>query len=178
MSVYDSDLSLDFSPGSLQAAGIRAGNDEDHRPISSQNLMQFRSWVHDTLISPRNGHLNIPQGAVDFSFWSLVIHPDERRAAVTLHWILSEESMRILNFAIGLTRGAGLYQPPVEANNLNSLINFLGVFAHANVRIQAPLQKLRNLIRLENVPVDPSVEPLPPALDDIGPIDPQTPFMP
>lgn len=59
----------------------------DHQ-VQTRNLLPFDFSLHDNLVSPDTGHINIPIERT-VSFFSLIIYEKAHKAAVTLHWSLS-----------------------------------------------------------------------------------------
>jgi hypothetical protein len=88
--------------------------------VKNQVLSPFASYAHGGRISPANGHLGIPQGATNITFWSLVIHKPSHRAAVTLHWLLGEDQRSHLEQAVLNT-----YNGNPGQNNLFSVREYL-----------------------------------------------------
>jgi hypothetical protein len=60
--------------------------------VKVNQLVTFPISIHDGLISGDVGHLNLEAKHLNASFWSLVISPRQKRAAVTLHWLLDQAS--------------------------------------------------------------------------------------
>jgi hypothetical protein len=59
--------------------------------VAINQIQLFDVFLHDQLVSPNTGHLNTqstPEGSQ--SFFSLAVFGEQRRAAVTLHWLLTE----------------------------------------------------------------------------------------
>ena len=77
------------APPEYQKTVFQGIYDSDH-PIDDQvrsgELHPFAMSLHDGRVSPDTGHLNVTGVTGSFAFYSLVVF--ERRAAVTLHWIL------------------------------------------------------------------------------------------
>lgn len=75
----------------------------DHQ-VSSKNLLSFNFSVHEDArptgsgISPNTAQLKFDEFASEFSsFWSLVVNVKERKAVVTLHWIITDNWGTIIN---------------------------------------------------------------------------------
>jgi hypothetical protein len=109
--------------------------------VKSNQLLPFRVSLHDGLVSPDTGHLNvmsIPEKS--FSFYSLAFYPEKNRAAVTLHWILTNTDRDQLVDALVKTQNG------LIPNHLDSLMHELdvpgGSFYNTNL-----LNKLKELTR-------------------------------
>lgn len=97
------------SPSDLQGrVALRLFNSDymiDNQVVSDR-LTHFGVVLHDGLVSPDTGHLNILATPHEsFSFYSLAVFEEQRRAAVTLHWMLTrpdrEELVNILRAVEG-----------------------------------------------------------------------------
>lgn len=114
-----------------------ADHNIDHHVVSNQ-LHPFQVILHDGLVSPNTGHiafLGVPAGS--FSFYSIAVFEEQRRAAVTLHWILSQVDLDGLSQHLRQVAAAG--------NHLQVLIDALN--ADGNFQGTPMLQKLINLAR-------------------------------
>ena len=87
---------------------VQLGIFEPDHPIGDQvqvdRLQTFEVSLHDGRVSPNTGHLNLeqtPEGS--FSFYSLAFFQEQKRAAVTLHWILTQEDRETLTRLIAET---------------------------------------------------------------------------
>lgn len=87
------------------------------RDIKTGRLTRFSFTIHADTLSPVQPELAIraPGGGELLSFWSLALFPAEKRAAVTLHLILSAAEN-------GIITGAAATLPTLEdfANHLNA----------------------------------------------------------
>ncbi|MGY3805281.1 hypothetical protein ACWNT8_14550 [Pigmentibacter ruber] len=60
--------------------------------IQEDKLIPFNVNLHDNLISPDNAHMGLANAPnINFAFYSLVIDTIEKRAIVTLHWLIKPE---------------------------------------------------------------------------------------
>jgi hypothetical protein len=69
------------------------------KDIKSEKMTSWNFSVHDGTLSPQQPELNIT-GSMPISFWSLVVDPVDKKAAVTLHWLLFEEEKDAITNAI------------------------------------------------------------------------------
>lgn len=99
-------LNVAGSPTQYQANVEMAIHDSDINiddQVVTDQLRSFGVHLHDYLVSPNTGHLNIVPDT--FSFYSIVIFERERRAAVTLHWNLSNADFQLVRNFLGTQAG-------------------------------------------------------------------------
>jgi hypothetical protein len=85
--------------------------------VVTNQLRSFSVSLHDMRVSPDTGHINTaaaPPGS--FSFYSIAIFEEQRRAAVTLHWMLTRKDRKALVGLLSATQAAG------AVNNVEALI--------------------------------------------------------
>lgn len=97
------------APPDLQGKVALRLFDSDYRidnQVVSDHLNKFDVSLHDGLVSPDTGHINtLAAPHESFSFYSLAFFEDQKRAAVTLHWMMTrpdrEELVNILRAIAG-----------------------------------------------------------------------------
>ncbi len=107
--------------------------------VREAQLRTFNIYIHDGAVSPNTGHLNLTEDMLNTSFWSLVVSDQQRRAAVTLHWLLGRDQYRELSQNIGELRDD--YQMSTLETNMRLFRNPLFT--------DAMMQKLRSLVEGE-----------------------------
>lgn len=129
LGLHDSDY--DINSNHINEHGANVG-------VVADELRLFHCLMHHGRISPDTGHLNIQSTPnVSFSFYSLAVFEEQRRAAVTLHWMLTPEDRDRLVQDLQVVSGS-------DANHLNGLIERLSDQGHP-FHGTPMLQKLQNL---------------------------------
>lgn len=113
---------------------FHADHNIDDQVISGQ-LRPFEVQLHDGKVSPDTGHIKTASApAGSFSFYSLVIFEEQRRAVVTLHWMLTNAHKDDLIVMLA------------EGNSLQETIDALG--APASVfHGTSMMKKLQDLLK-------------------------------
>jgi hypothetical protein len=123
----------DINSNHINERGVNVG-------VVADELRLFHCFMHHGRISPDTGYLNIhsiPDHNVSFSFYSIAVFEEQRRAAVTLHWMLTPEDRDALVQDLQVVSGS-------DANHLNRLIERLSGQDHP-FHGTPMLQKLQNL---------------------------------
>ncbi|WP_186648910.1 hypothetical protein [Fluviispira vulneris] len=118
--------------------------------ILEKKLIPFNVNIHDNLISPDNAHTAIAAAPhINFSFYSLVIDAQTKRAVVTLHWMIEpsdfimDNTRNPTNFMHSLQHINGSTHSPTS---LRTLIETLKRHPHFNSTTE-PMQSLETLLQ-------------------------------